>query len=238
MKKLVVLLLLVGCTFSMMSQKMSRRGNVPNLPGFDERTLHFGFLLGLNAMDFRVYNNGASTQLNNQNPLYADIIHLQPGINIGIVTDLRIHKYFNLRFLPSIAFGQRDLYFIRQDGEKVKDPIELKSTFLEFPLLVKYSSVRQSNFKPYLIGGVNGRVDLARSKQENMVLQPFDVCMELGVGIDYYLSYFRLSTEIKASYGLLNVKGSKITENPADMIYGQAVDKLSSNIFHFTFYFE
>jgi len=233
------LIICLGCWgMCMMSQNISRKRNVPNLPGFDARQLHFGFLLGLNTMDFQVFNNGLATDLNKQTPLYADIVHLQPGINIGIVSDLRLHKYFNLRFLPGISFGQRDLYFIYEDGKRVENPIELKSTFLEFPLLLKYSAVRDQNFKPYFIGGVNTRVDLARSKQEKMVLKPFDVCLEVGAGIDFYLNYFRLSTELKASFGMLNVKGYKATEDPADMVFGQAIDKLTSNIFHFTFYFE
>ena len=237
-KRIILFLFIFISSASSFSQKSPRRANVPNLPGFDMRPLHFGFLLGLNTMDFDVYNNGISTELNQNRPLYADIIHLTPGINIGIVSDLRLHKYWNVRFLPGISFGQRDLYFVYQDGERVEMPIELKSTFLEFPLLVKYSSMRLLNFKPYLIGGVNGRIDLARSKKENLVLKPYDICMEFGVGIDYYLNYFRLSTEIKASYGMFNVLGNRETENPDDMIYQQALDKLTSNIFHFTFYFE
>lgn len=238
MKRVLLLLIMLGCGLSLMSQKMPSKRNVPNLPGFDDRVLHFGFLLGFNTMDFRVYNNGLANDLNGQNPLYAEVVHLQPGINIGIVTDLKVHKYFNIRFLPGISFGQRDLYFIHQDGIEVETPIQLKSTFLEFPLLVKYSAMRAGNFKPYLVAGVNGRIDLARSKQEKMVLKTYDLCYEAGVGIDFYLNYFRLSTEIKGSFGLFDVKGNKTTEDPADMVYGTAIDKLTSNILNFTFYFE
>ena len=211
---------------------------VPNLSTFDEKPLHFGFLLGFNTMDFKVLNSDIANDLNGDSPIYGDVIHLQPGINIGIVTNLRLRKQLDLRFLPGISFGQRDLYFISKGGEEEKVPLEIKSTFLEFPLLIRYSAVRQQNFKPYVIGGVNGRIDLAKSKKDKIVLNPLDVYMEFGAGIDTYLTYFRLSIELKASYGLTNVLNEKGTGEESDMVYTQAIDKLTSNIFHLTFYFE
>ncbi|MFT3739884.1 MAG: porin family protein [Breznakibacter sp.] len=239
MKALTVSLLtfLMACPI-VYGQTDNKKG-APNLKGFDEKPLHFGFLLGLNTMDFRVYNSGAATAENNQTPIYAEVLKLQPGINIGIVSNLRLRKYLDLRFLPGISFGQRDLSYITKNGDKVEEtPLQIKSTFLEFPLLLKYSSARQHNFKPYLVGGVNGRIDLAKSKKDKVVLKPMDVYLELGVGIDMYLNYFRFSTEIKGSHGLFNVYNPKGTGETSDIKYNQAIDKLTSNIFHLTFYFE
>lgn len=228
----------LALTTTLFGQVNHKKG-AANLRSFDEKPLHFGFLLGLNTMDFRVYNSGVANSENNNMPVYAEVLDLQPGINIGIVSNLRLRKYLDLRFLPGISFGQRDLAYITGDGNSVDDtPLQIKSTFLEFPLLLKYSSARQMNFKPYLVGGINERIDLAKSKKDKVVLEPFDTYLELGVGIDMYLTYFRFSTEIKASHGLFNVHDSKGTGEAADVIYNQAIDKLTSNIFHLTFYFE
>jgi len=234
----VIFLLLVGiCAINAQNE---RKKGVPNLKGFDEKPLHFGFLLGLNTMDFKIQNSGIANDKNNFTPIYAEVVHIQPGINIGIVSNLRLRKYLDLRFLPGISFGQRDLLYIDANGNQLKDdmPVQVKSTFLEFPLLLKYSAKRLHNFKPYLIGGINERFDLAKSKKDKIVLKPFDTALEIGAGIDMYLTYFRFSTEFKASYGLMNVLNTKGNGEPDDYVYTQAIDKLTSNIFHLTFYFE
>ncbi len=237
MKHFLPIILGLMLILSANAQNIKKKG-VPNLPEFDEKPLHFGFLLGLNVMDFALHNSGAITSENGNVPLYGDLINYQPGINIGIVSNLRLNKWFDLRFLPGISFGQRNIVFINENGVAEENPLEIKSTFIEFPLLIKYSSARAHNFKPYLVGGVNGRLDLAKSRKDRLVLRSLDAALEAGVGIDMYLNYFRFSTEIKASYGLFNVLNPNGTGEVEDVKYTQALDKLTSNIFHLTFYFE
>ncbi|WP_016775588.1 outer membrane beta-barrel protein, partial [Anaerophaga thermohalophila] len=168
---------------------------------------------------------------------YAEVVNLNPGINIGIVSSLRINKYFNLRFLPGISFGQRDLLYI-QDGEEDEAPLEIKSTFLEFPLLLKFNGARMTNVKPYLIGGINPRIDLAKSENDGLNLKSTDVYLEIGAGLDFYLNYFRLSTEAKLSVGMLNILDPSGTGEPEDVMYTDILDRLTSRLFVFTFYFE
>ncbi|TAJ14931.1 PorT family protein [Marinilabiliaceae bacterium JC017] len=223
-------------TFSVVGQ--DKKKGVPNLKTFDERPLHFGFLIGFNAMDFRVYNSGVRNDINENNTRYADVIHLKPGLNIGIVSSLRLNKHFNLRFLPGISFGQRDIWYIDENGVKEERPLEIKSTFLEFPLLLKYSGLRMQNVRPFLVGGFNTRFDLAKNKQDHLLLNSLDGYIEAGGGFDFYLVYFRLSVELKTSIGLANVLNTKGTGEPEDIIYTQTIDKLKSRIFTLTFYFE
>lgn len=216
---------------------------VPNLRGFDEKRLHFGFLVGLNTMDFLVHNTGEYLGPNNER-LYADVLHLKPGINIGIVSSLRLRKNLNLRFLPGITFGQRDLYykaenFSEDDTEDIEtNPLTIKSTFLEFPFLIKYSGQRMHNAKPYLIGGVNFRYDLAKNVQDRLLLRSLDEYLEFGVGFDFYMTYFRLSMEAKASIGFANMLNINGTGEEADQMYTDALNGLKSRIFQLTFYFE
>jgi hypothetical protein len=231
------ILIFIFC-FVVLSLHVVGQKKMPNLPSFDERPLHFGFLLGLNTMDFRVFNSGISNDFNDNDPIYAEVVQLQPGINIGIVSNLRLRKHWDLRFLPGISFGQRDLYFISRSGQEDKEPLQIKSTFIEFPLHLKYSAVRQNNFKPYMVIGVNERLDLAKSKKDKIVLRPLDTYLEVGAGIDWYLEYFRFTTELKASFGMADVLNHKGTGEAADVKFNQAIDKLTSNIFHLTFYFE
>jgi len=218
-----------------------KNSKIANLRSFDERPLHFGFLIGLNTMDFTVYNTGRA--INDAGEiLYSDVVSLTPGLNIGIVTSYKLTKDLNLRFLPGISFGQRNMSYIKydKDGKFIEreEPFKIKSTFLEFPLLLKYNAFRMHNAKPYLVGGFNTRYDLAKNKQDKLLLTSLDGYLEFGAGFDFYLTYFRLSVEAKASIGLSNVLNSKGTGEPGDMDYTNALDALRSRIFCLTFYFE
>ncbi len=210
---------------------------VANLRSFDERPLHFGFLIGFNAMDFRVYNNGPGVNPDGS-VIYGEVIDLKPGLNIGIVSSYRLRKDLNLRFLPGISFGQRDIWFVDEEGVKEEEPLHIKSTFLEFPLLLKYNALRMHNAKPYIIAGFNARYDLAKDKQDGLLLKSMDGYIEAGAGIDMYLSYFRLSVELKTSIGLANILNPKGTGEPEDVKYSYAVNGLKSRLFCLTFYFE
>ena len=230
---LILSLLLISLiSFSQLDKK-----GVPNLPGFDEKKLHFGFLIGFNTLDFRVYNTGVPTD--DGNTYYAEVLHLKPGLNIGIVSSLRLNRHFNLRFLPGISFGQRDLYYMKEDGTfEENSPLRIKSTFLEFPLVVKFSGKRMHNAKPFITAGVNTRYDLAKNKQDHLLLRSLDFYWEGGAGFDFYMTYFRFSVELKASVGLSDMLNPAGTGEPGDEVYTQALDALKSRVFSLTFYFE
>ncbi len=239
MKKLVLFIAILVQTANVMGQGKNSR--IANLRSFDERPLHFGFLIGINTMDFRVYNTGSV--INQQGDvMYGDVLTLTPGLNIGIVSSYKLTRDLNLRFLPGISFGQRNLTYIRYDKDgnfiEREEPIKIKSTFLEFPLLLKYNAFRMHNAKPYLVGGFNTRYDLAKNRQDRLLLTSLDGYLEFGAGFDFYLTYFRLSVEAKASIGLGNILNPEGTGEPGDEPYTQALDKLKSRIFCLTFYFE
>ncbi len=237
LKRALLFFLVISSTCFVSGQTNNKR-KVDNLRSFDERLIHFGFLIGFNNMDFRVYNNGQPNVYNNQTPLYGEVVYYKPGLNIGMVTNYRINSALDLRFLPGISFGQRDLYYIDANGVQDKEPLSIKSTFIEFPLLLKYNALRMHNAKPYIVGGVNARYDLAKNVQDRLVLNSFDTYLEAGAGFDFYLTYFRLSVELKASIGMLDVLNHAGTGQPGEEQYTEAIDALKSRIFCLTFYFE
>lgn len=235
LKKIVLIFSSLLLALSLFAQKEKK--GVPNLRSFDEKKLHFGFLIGFNTLDFRVYNSGLVTD--DGNTYYAEVLHLKPGLNIGIVSSLRLNKHFNLRFLPGISFGQRNLYYVDQDGNYDENsPLKIKSTFLEAPLLIKFSGKRMHNVKPYMVAGGNMRYDLAKNKQDHLLLKSLDFYAEAGAGFDFYMTYFRLSVELKFSVGFANMLNPEGTGEPGDEIYTQALDALKSRVFGITFYFE
>jgi hypothetical protein len=95
-----------------------------------------------------------------------------------------------------------------------------------------------TNVKPYLIGGVNPRVDLAKTEKDGLNLRSTDVYLEAGAGLDMYLNYFRLSAEAKISVGMRNILDPAGTGEPEDELYSDVLDRITSRLFVFTFYFE
>ncbi|MEI6061507.1 MAG: hypothetical protein WCR72_12420 [Bacteroidota bacterium] len=97
---------------------------MPNKPDYDLQPYHFGFLLGINEMLFTInsepgyqkkmfYNNETHFSLPDQNCDSAYLFNMEAaptfGFVIGIVSNLRLGQYFDLRFTPSLTFGERNL---------------------------------------------------------------------------------------------------------------------------------
>jgi hypothetical protein len=205
---------------------------------YDDKPLHFGFSLGTNLMDFNIIPSQTYLAADS---LYPHVSLLNPGINIQIVTNLRFGKYFDLRFLPGVSFGQR---VVRYYKNKViyNDQQKLESSFLEFPLLIKYKGARMNNMRPYVIGGVNFRYDLAGKKEFDdqkpvyiRIKRP-DLYYEFGAGMDFYLTYFKLSIELKTSNGLGNVLVKEAA--PGHPEFYNAIEKMKSQIWVLAFHFE
>jgi hypothetical protein len=173
--------------------------------------------------------------------LYPDVSILNPGINIQIVSDLRPGKYFDIRFLPGVSFGQRGIMFYKNQV-LVNNQQKLESSFVEFPLLVKFKGDRLNNVRPYLIAGLNYRYDLAGKKaydEEKPIylrVRRSDLYYEVGTGMDFYLPYFKFSIEIKMSNGLRDV----LVHDPSSghPEYSNAIEKMKSQIWVVSFHFE
>jgi hypothetical protein len=205
---------------------------------YDDKVLHFGFSVGFNTMDFNIT---PSREFMNIDSLYPDVSILNPGINIQIVTNYRPAKYFDIRFLPGVSFGQRGVMFFKNKVLE-NDQQRLESSFLEFPLLLKYKGTRLNNVRPYLIAGLNYRYDLAGKKQYDeekpiyLRVKRSDLYYEFGTGLDFYLPYFKLSVELKMSNGLRDV----LVHDPAPghAQYSNAIEKMKSQIWVISFHFE
>jgi len=228
-KRIAILLLLL--LPAMLAAQKARPKNDSN---YDERLLHFGFSMGANTMDFNV-------KMESESGLTAEVVSLKPGLNIQIVTDYRPSTYMDIRFLPGVSFGQRNIHFY-QDGVLWGEPQVLESSFLEFPLLVKAKGMRLNNTRPYIIGGLNFRYDLAGKKEYDesrnvyMRLKRADYYYEVGAGIDFYLPYFKLTIEAKMSNGLRDVLVHVPDERHPE--YTNSIKSLRSQIWVLSFHFE
>jgi len=231
---------------------------------FDDKLIHFGFTLGLNTMDLATVHYNPigenpdfvlppdNTWFPGEDPITsdqsvrADVAGVIPGFTVGIVSSLRLSRDLNLRFLPGLSFGERILTF----NEIVVDvntgtfsnstyDYSIKSTYLDFPLLIKYKARRINNNRPYVIFGGAYRQDISRTGREDLVkLNNGGFYAELGAGWDHYFTFFRFSVEAKVSLGLNNQLGAPPSGNNQRQYYSQAFKSLRSNIFTLCFHFE
>ncbi|MDX1462210.1 MAG: porin family protein, partial [Marinirhabdus sp.] len=140
-KRIFLLLTIILLAQSAQAQLFSKE-RLANLETFDNRFLTWGYFLGFNSYDFKIeYKN----QLEDDN---TDIlVNGQSGFNVGLIGDMRVNRYINLRLEPGLYFTQRDLMFpnLIEERDFLR---EVKSTYIHVPLLVKFSTKRLNNIKP------------------------------------------------------------------------------------------
>ena len=181
-----------------------------NLARYDFQKIHFGFTLGINELNFNLQKNSNTITNDTLKTIYTKS---QKGFNLGIVSNLRLGKYTDLRFVPALIFGERQLEYgflnnANSNNEKLK---KIESTLLEFPVYLKYKSERYNNFRAYIMSGIKYSMDIASQDeiddegQEIVKLKKNDLMGEIGFGLDFYLEYFKFSPQIKISHGLINL---------------------------------
>ncbi|MDR1881099.1 MAG: PorT family protein [Tannerellaceae bacterium] len=233
MKRLSVILYL--CCFAA-SGLTAQKEVIKNQPYADMKLFHLGFHVGLHTQDLILTNTGATA---NGQTWFAEIPSYSPGFSVGIIGDMLLSPYFNLRVVPTVHFGDKKFVFRQQEtGEQYTTPV--RSNYLTFPLELKYSSFRLNNYRPYLTGGVYGAIDLGRKKGEAILLKGIDYGVSIGFGCDFYLPFFKLCPEIKFCFGLRDLleKDRSDLTDPELGVYTQSLSKAMSRMIVFTFNFE
>lgn len=229
--KIILLLFVFNFSFS-----QAKKVSIENLQNFDKQKLHFGYYLGLNQYNFKIDYK--------QNPEYSTQMIAELGLNIGLVGDLRINEYLNLRFEPGLHTNKGSIKFNeRSNFTKESDTLRsVKSTYVHLPVLLKFSSKRIDNFRPYLLGGISSSFNLSSNqnspednKNDVFRLKTFNFYYELGFGIDFYFQYFKFSPSIR---GLFSLKNELTPDNDANSPWTGNLDRLRTRgiFINFTFH--
>jgi len=90
-----------------------------------------------------------------------------------------------------------------------------------------------------MLGGVALRYDISKAATDDLVqLRKTLFSVEAGMGWDLYLQFFRLSTELKYSFGIGNNLSSKLPGDGQNQYYQMAIKRVASNVFTLSFHFE
>jgi hypothetical protein len=207
-----------------------------NLSKYDRRMFHFGFILGTNLTDFSVRNVENLASLDS---VYVVEPNAAVGFNLGIVSDMRLGEHFNLRFIPGISFVGRSMNYTVLERDTIVSVYDktTESVYLELPLYFKFRSRRINNWRVYIMGGGKFMYDMATKEDVEtdeviLKLKREDYTWDLGVGIDFYLEYFKLSIEARMAFGLNNL----LVEDQT--IFTNSIESLRSKTFLVSFYFE
>ncbi len=256
-KKIILFILLIVAGGAVIAQKQK----INYLTTFDDKLIHFGFTIGVNTLDFNIVNyentdlagispSDIPDELVNNIPerssggyIHSDVATLVPGFTVGIISSLRLSKDFNLRFLPGLSFGERQItynvpVYDINNYTQAAEYYSIKSTFLDFPLLLKYKARRINNDRPYVILGGAYRQDISKTAQEDLVkLKGGGFYAEVGGGWDHYFPFFRFSVEAKFSFGLNDQLGG-LPGGVQKGMYAKSIKELRSKIFTLSFHFE
>jgi hypothetical protein len=208
-------LLFIGLSLSCTAQLFSKE-KIKNKENMDKEILSWGYYLGLNSFDFK---------FNYEEDLEDILVESTAGFQLGLIGDLRINDYLNLRLEPGVFFITRNLQYDESyfEGEDFNDSDllrEVKSTYVHFPLLLKASAKRINNFKPFLIGGVSMALNLSSNENNpddnsagQFRMTSTSYFYEVGFGVDFYLPYFKFTPSIR---GIFAINDELIRDNDPD----------------------
>ncbi len=170
-----------------------------NLENVDKALLNWGYFLGFNQYDFK---------FNYRNDLDDVLINKSLGFNVGLIGEMRINEFLDLRFEPGLFYTQRTLGFpgFTTENEAIR---EVKSTYINFPLLLKVGTRRFGNWKPFLIGGVSASLNLGSNEDAlddnssgTFRMKHNVYNYEMGFGIEFYTEYFKFSPSIRGVFAM------------------------------------
>lgn len=232
-RKLICILSLLLCIAAFAQEQ-----KLQNRPYIDQRKFHYGFFVGFHMQDLELTNNGYIDPASGEQ-WYADVDNYSPGFSVGVLGEMRLNTYLSLRLTPTMHFGQKHISFHEQVSSRDSTQ-NMKSVYISIPLDLKISGPRFNNYRPYILAGVNPMIDLTTKKQKALLMKPFDCYLEIGMGCDIYLPFFKLIPELKFCFGLANI----LQKNRTDLVdknlmkFSNALDDASAKMIVLTLYFE
>ena len=210
-----------------------------NKPYIDLRPLHFGISLGMNLQDAETSNVGPQLMEDGTlRTITCDVDNWNPGFSVGVLGDMRLSDNFNIRISPTLHFGSKHLVFrdfdnLNDAGQPREETQDLKNTYLSVPIDLKFSAP-----------GVSPMINMSSKGQDYVQLKRYDAMINVGMGCDLYLPFFKLIPEIKFCYGLTNALDKNHVNELTDAskrVFSNSVngiDGVNTKMFLFTLYFE
>ncbi len=246
MKHLATVIISIFIALPSLAQEFT----VQNRPYTDLRKFHFGIIVGTHMQDME-FNNVGPQVITDENGVETPYVittdqdRWDMGFHVGVLGEFRLTDYFQFRLAPTLYFGTRHISFHNMDPQASDSLITrqqtLKSVYIGCSADLIIASKRLNNHRPYLMLGVNPMINLTNSSNDYIKLKRYDLCIEAGLGCDFYLPFFKLRPELKFVYSLTNSLDKDHASQLRDetmLPYAQSIDKTTSKMIALSFYFE
>ena len=232
----------------------AQKQRLQNIPYIDQRRVHYGFMLGLTAVDAN-FEHAPGAEW------FAEAPNVDASFCVGLLGDLALTEHLSLRCTPSLYFQTREvtlrhLLAVRPDlavpvpdpetGEALPPSVprdvrqSVRSTYMELPITLKVSTRRLNNYRPYMALGVGLWYDWGHEKETPLVFNRWDVGLHVAMGCDGYLPFFKFCPELRFNWGLLDMLDHKRAglKDPTLMQYTDAITRARNKSVSLIFYFE
>lgn len=211
---------------------LAQRQGLKNIPYIDQRRLHYGFTLGIDMCDATFMHTG-------QGNLFAECPTLNPAFCVGLMGDVALTEHINLRCTPMLHFQSREVKFHNFDTQQTRTQT-LKTNYLSVPVSLKVATHRLTNYRPYMLMGVQADYDMTHEKEQPIVFKHLDLGLHVAIGCDNYLPFFKFCPELRFNLGLLDMLEHD-RSNVKDVTllpYTDALSKVRNKSISLLFFFE
>lgn len=220
--------------FFLATQMMAQIGGRDNhnFRDFNRKSYYFGINVGFNSSGYKLHQSGFFI---NNDSIKVTEGSSEVGVNMHMITNLKLGEYFDFRFLPGFSFAQRGFEFTNVSDSKVIER-KIESVFFELPFHIRFKSEPYKDKRLFVVAGLKYSYDVqsnSKSRKTLIKIAPHDFQYEVGVGMQMFYPYFIFSPEIKFSRGLGNILIYDRAQNEA-----RVLENVVSQIFTISFNFE
>jgi len=230
----VTMKVLLFCAALIVFPVFSQKEKPQNYRRFDEKWIHFGFMLGANTANFNVVLKPDAYSTYGLKSLVA---RSSIGGQVGIVSTLKLGTpVVRLRLIPTLSFQERVMTYNFEDldpdaeGDRVNEE-RVNSTNIDLPLMFQFRTLRVNNFAAYALMGAQYSLDLQSQEDASqdfndpfIKIRQHDFQGQVGVGLEFFAPFFKFGMEVKYSHGFMNtfVPENTFIANPIDKMYNRS----------------
>ncbi|HZV71584.1 MAG TPA: outer membrane beta-barrel protein [Saprospiraceae bacterium] len=211
------------------------KGNI-NFRKFQDKSYYFGLTFGYNNSNFQL-EHSKKFILNDSFNISEGLGG--PGLNVSMVTNMKLGDYFDFRFLPGFSFVGRKFFYV-STLDQIEEVKSVEGVLVQAPLQVRFKSEPFHDMRMFVLAGAKYTYDVAsnariQKEQANRIIRisPHDFSVEVGAGAQFFFPFFIFSPEIKFSQGIGNILiyNSKLAQSTV-------LEKVLSRTFTISVHFE
>lgn len=211
--------LFFGILFLLAFQLRAQKEVIEYQTKFDTKTIHFGYYIGINKKDFKISYTQPNTFVE---------VEASAGFNIGIIAGWKLNNNITLRLEPGLSSNTKTLAFTNIEGGQRDSIRKIGGTYLRVPLLLKFSTNRLGNMRPYVIGGASYDFNFSSNESNpddnfngEFRMTSHNFSYEVGFGVDLYLYYFIFSPSIR---GVFAINNEIVRDNVSNSPWTEPID--------------